>query len=105
SDLSGVAFKSDDGLKFAFPAETTSKIIVFASNGKFYTLEGSKLPAGRAHGKPVRLFFDIEQDATLAAVFAFVGGRKLLVASRLGNGFVVAEDDVLANTRKGKHVL
>jgi len=38
TDLSGVAFKADDGLKFAFPAETTSKILVFATNGRFYTL-------------------------------------------------------------------
>ena len=55
TDLSGVAFKADDGLKFAFPAETTSKILVFATNGRFYTLDGAKLPGGRGHGEPVRL--------------------------------------------------
>ncbi len=105
SDLSGIAFKADDGLRFAFPAETTSKIVAFGSNGRFYTLEASKLPGGRGHGEPIRLFIDLEQDDDLVAVMPFVGGRKFLVAGHGGNGFVVAEDEALANTRKGKQVL
>ncbi len=105
TDMSGVTFKSDDELKFAFPTETTAKILIFASNGKFYTIEASKLPGGRGHGEPVRLYFDIEQDADVVAAMAYQGKRKFLVASRQGNGFVVKEDDVLGTTRKGKQVL
>ncbi|MFD2180970.1 DNA topoisomerase IV subunit A [Rhodoplanes azumiensis] len=105
TDLSGVQFKADDKLKFAFPAETTSKLLVLATNGRFYTLEAGKLPGGRGHGEPVRLYIDMEQEADLVAVFPFVGGRKFLVASRGGHGFVVAEDECLANTRRGKQVL
>ncbi len=105
SDLSGVAFKGDDALKFSFPAETTSKILVFATNGRFYTLDASKLPGGRGHGEPIRLYTDIEQDGELVSVFRYQGGRKLLVASASGRGFVVAEDECLGNTRKGKQVL
>ncbi|MGE3145789.1 MAG: DNA gyrase C-terminal beta-propeller domain-containing protein, partial [Pseudorhodoplanes sp.] len=105
SDLSNVAFKTDDKLRFAFPAETTSRCLVFATNGRFYTLDASKLPGGRGHGEPVRLFLDIEQEADLVAVFRQQGGRKFLVAGTGGRGFVVAEDDCLANTRKGKQVL
>jgi len=105
TDLSGVAFKSDDGLKFAFPAETTSKITVFATNGRFYTIEAAKLPGGRGHGEPVRLFIDLDQDGDLVAVFPYLGGRKFLLASSVGRGFVVAEDEGVANTRKGKQVL
>ncbi|MBV9237274.1 MAG: DNA topoisomerase IV subunit A [Xanthobacteraceae bacterium] len=105
SDFSGVAFKADDALKFAFPAETTSKCLIFASNGRFYTIEASKLPGGRGHGEPVRLFIDLEQEGELIAAMPFVGGRKFLVAGRQGNGFVIAEDECLANTRKGKQVL
>jgi topoisomerase-4 subunit A len=105
TDLSGVTFKSDDKLKFAFPAETTSKITIFATNGRFYTIDGAKLPGGRGHGEPVRLFFDLDQASDLVAAFTFVGGRKFLVASHQGKGFVVAEDECVANTRKGKQVL
>src|SRR3954469_18953123 len=105
ADLSGVAFKADDSLKFAFSAETTSKCLVFATNGRFYTLDAAKLPGGRGHGEPIRLFTDLEQHADIVTVFRYQGGRKLLVASAQGRGFVVAEDEVLANTRKGKQVL
>ena len=105
SDFSGVAFKADDALKFAFPAETTSKCLIFASNGRFYTIEASKLPGGRGHGEPVRLFIDLEQEDELVTVMPYVGGRKFLVAGHQGNGFVIAEDECLANTRKGKQVL
>ena len=105
TDLKGIAFKTDDSLKFTFPAETTSKIFVFATNGRFYTLDAAKLPGGRGHGEPVRLFVDLEQDHDLVAVFRHQGGRKFLVASAQGRGFVVNEDDCLANTRKGKQVL
>jgi topoisomerase-4 subunit A len=105
SDLSGVTFKADDRLKFAFAAETTSKCLVFATNGRFYTLDAAKLPGGRGHGEPIRLFIDLEQDADLVSIFRHQGGRKFLVGSRQGRGFVVAEDECLANTRKGKQVL
>src|SRR5437870_2306870 len=104
-DLSAVVFKADDRLKFSFFAETTSKLLVFATNGRFYTIEAAKLPGGRGHGEPIRLFIDLEQEADVVAVFPFRGERKLLVASRAGRGFVVGEDECLANTRKGKHVL
>ncbi|MFL6822584.1 MAG: DNA topoisomerase IV subunit A [Xanthobacteraceae bacterium] len=105
NDLSSVAFKADDGPKFAFAAETTSKCLVFASNGRFYTLDAAKLPGGRGHGEPIRLFIDLEQEADVVAVFRHQGGRKFLLASAKGRGFVVAEEECLANTRKGKQVL
>ncbi|MBV9346753.1 MAG: DNA topoisomerase IV subunit A, partial [Pseudolabrys sp.] len=105
NDLSGVAFKAGDALGIAFKTESTAKVLAFASNGKFYTLEASKLPGGRGFGEPIRLFIDMEQDAEVVAAFAYQGGRKFLVASKQGNGFIVAEDEVLATTRKGKQVL
>ena len=105
ADLSGVAFKADDALKFAFPAETTSKCLIFATNGRFYTLDAAKLPGGRGHGEPIRLFIDLEQESDLISVEPFKGGRKFLVAAHDGRGFVVPEDECLANTRKGKQVL
>ncbi|WP_341991113.1 DNA topoisomerase IV subunit A [Azorhizobium sp. AG788] len=104
-DLTGIQFKGDDTLAHAFYAETTSKIMVFASNGRFYTLEASKLPGGRGHGEPMRLMFELEQEAEIVSVFAHQPGHKLLVASKEGRGFLVAEDDCIATTRKGKQVL
>jgi topoisomerase-4 subunit A len=104
-DLSNVVFKQDDRLKLAFFAETTSKLLMFATNGRFYTLEGAKLPGGRGHGEPVRLFIDLEQEGDIVTMFPFQGGRKFIVASHQGRGFVVSEDECLGTTRKGKQVL
>src|ERR1700738_2168570 len=50
TDLSGVAFKADDGLRFTFPAETTSKCLIFATNGRFYTIEAGETPRGGGGG-------------------------------------------------------
>ena len=105
ADLSGLAFKADDGLELAFFAETTSKLLIFATNGRCYTIEAAKLPGGRGHGEPIRLFIEIEQEADVISVFRYEGGRKLIVASKQSRGFIVAEDECLANTRKGKQVL
>jgi len=105
ADLSSLAFKTDDALDHAFFAETTSKILVFATNGRFYTIDAAKLPGGRGHGEPIRLFIELEQQSEIVDVFRYQGGRKLLVASKQGRGFIVAEDECLANTRKGKQVL
>ncbi len=105
ADLSTLSFKTDDSLDHAFFAETTSKILVFATNGRFYTIDAAKLPGGRGHGEPIRLFIELEQQAEVVDVFRYQGGRKLLVASKQGRGFIVAEDECLANTRKGKQVL
>jgi len=105
ADLSSLAFKADDGFKLAFFAETTSKVLAFATNGRCYTIEAAKLPGGRGHGEPIRLFCEIEQNADIVSVFRYQGGRKLLVAAKSGRGFVVAEDECLGNTRKGKQVL
>jgi topoisomerase-4 subunit A len=104
SDLASLAFKADDGFKLAFFAETTSKLLVFATNGRFYTIDASKLPGGRGHGEPIRLYADLEQS-DIVTVFRYQGGRKILVASKSGRGFVVPEDECLGNTRKGKQVL
>lgn len=104
-DLSGLAFKQDDKLGFAFFAETTSKLLLFATNGKFFSIDVAKLPGGRGHGEPIRQFIDLEPEAAPVTLFVNKGGRKFLVASHEGQGFVVNEDDCVGTTKKGKQVL
>lgn len=104
-DLSGLAFKQDDKLGLAFFAETTSKLLLFATNGKFYSLDVAKLPGGRGHGEPIRQFIDLEPEAAPVVLFVNKSGRKFLVASHEGQGFVVNEDDCVGTTKKGKQVL
>ncbi len=104
-DLDKLQFKAGDGLKRAMRAQSTDKLVLFASNGKFYTLEASALPGGRGHGEPVRLMIDLEEASDIVELFVHKPGRKLLIASRQGNGFIIAEDEVIAQTRKGKQVM
>ena len=105
SDLSSLSFKQDDSLKLHLLAETTDKLLVFTTGGKFFTLGADKLPGGRGHGEPIRLMVDMEEGQDVVDVFVYRGDRKLLVVSDEARGFVVNEADVIANTRKGKQVL
>ncbi len=98
-------FKDGDGPRHIFHAETTDRLLVFGSNGRFYTLSASNLPGGRGMGEPVRLMVDLPNEAEIVALFIHKPGGKLLVASTAGDGFVVAEDEVVAQTRAGKQVL
>ncbi|MGQ0456536.1 MAG: DNA topoisomerase IV subunit A [Hyphomicrobium sp.] len=104
-DLSKLDFKQGDAFKRALRAWTTDKIVLFATNGKFFTLEASQLPGGRGHGEPVRLMVDLEENHDIAEAFVHDPARKLLIASTGGYGFIVPEEEVIAATRKGKQVL
>ena len=105
ADYDGLSFKEGDGLKTAFHAHTTDKLLVFTTTGKFYTIGVDGLPGGRGHGEPIRLMVDMDNDADIVTAFVHRPGRRLMVASVACNGFVVAESDVAANTRKGKQVM
>ena len=98
-------FKDGDGPRFTFHAETTDRLIVVGSNGRFYTLSASNLPGGRGMGEPLRLMVDLPNEVQIHSIMIHAPGRKLLVASTAGDGFIVPEDVVIAQTRSGKQVL
>jgi topoisomerase-4 subunit A len=105
ADVSSLSFKGDDALQAAFFAETTSKILLLATNGRVFTIEASKLPGGRGFGEPVRLFAELEEGSDVAAVFPYEAGRKMLVASSDGRGFIAPQDEMTGTTRKGKGLI
>jgi len=105
TDHSVLTFKEGDALKLAFHAQTTDKVLVFTTGGKFYTIGADRLPGGRGHGEPIRIIVDMENDQDIVTAFVHAPGRKLLLASHEGNGFIVPETEVVANTRKGKQVM
>jgi topoisomerase-4 subunit A len=98
-------YKEGDRERFEITAETTDKLVVFATNGRFYTLGCDKLPRGRGFGEPLRLMIDLGNDQDIIAVFVHQEGRRLLVVASDGRGFVVGENDVIAQKRQGKQVL
>ncbi len=104
-DPSAVKYKDGDKEAFIVPAFTTDKVLLFGSNGKFYTLSVDKLPGGRGNGEPVRLMIDLEDDHIPVGLFVHDPERELLVASSDGYGFRVLEKDVIASTRGGRKTL
>jgi topoisomerase IV subunit A len=103
--LADVKYKEGDRARFVLTGQSTDKLLLFATNGRFYTLAVDKLPGGRGHGEPVRLMLDLGNDQELVQLLIHKPGRKLLVAAADGRGFVVPEDEVVAQTRAGKQVL
>jgi topoisomerase-4 subunit A len=100
-----VKYREGDKGRFWVHAQTTDKLMLFATDGRFFTLDCSKLPGGRGNGEAIRTFIDLPPDADLVAVFPFVGGRKMLVAAETGHGFITNEDDAVAMTKNGKRVV
>ena len=100
-----IKYKEGDKGRFVLHAETTDKLIIFGTDGRFYTLGCDKLPGGRGHGEPVRLLIDMEEGRDVVQIFVHQPDRKLLVASHSGNGFIVPEGEVVAMRRAGKQVL
>ncbi len=100
-----VKFKDGDEGRFVFHAETTDKILLAGSNGRFYTLLGANLPGGRGMGEPVRLMVDLPNEADITTLLIHRPGEKLIVASSAGEGFLVPSDEIVAQTRAGKQVM
>ena len=98
-------FKSGDALKQALRCETTDKLLLLTTDGKVFTLAADKLPGGRGFGEPVRIMVDFGEGHDTVALFVYRPGKKRLLVSTVGNGFIVAEDELIANTRKGRQVL
>jgi topoisomerase-4 subunit A len=105
SDAADLKFKEGDGPRLLVPAETTDRLCLFATNGRFYTLKAAELPRGRGDGQAVRLLAELANEDEVAALFVWRTGVRYLVASNTGRGFVVPADDVLAEKRTGKQVI
>ena len=100
-----IKFKDGDRLKFGLHVQTTDKILLFATNGRFYTLLADKLPRGRGFGEPLRLSIDLPEEDDIVCMFVYQTGRKRLIVSKRGKGFAVKEDDLVAQTRNGRIIL
>lgn len=100
-----IVYKEGDRERYVLRCESVDRLMIFGTNGRFYTVGCDKLPGGRGHGEPIRLMTDLGEEHDIAAVFVNKPGRKLIVASREGRGFVVPEDECVAQTRQGKQIL
>ncbi len=98
-------FKDDDALQTAIHAQTTDKIIIFDTAGKFYTFPANDIPSGRGFGQPLRLMIDLGIADSVCSLFAFEAGAKYVIASNTGRGFIVDENHIIAQTRNGRKIM
>jgi topoisomerase-4 subunit A len=98
-------YREGDKGRFWILAQTTDRLMMLATDGRFFTLDCSKLPGGRGNGEAIRTFIDLPPEADIAAMFIHVPGRKLLLAASSGHGFITSEDDAIAMTKNGKRVM
>ena len=100
-----VKYREGDRERFWIFAETIDKLMMLATDGRFFTLDCAKLPGGRGNGEAIRSFIDLPPESDLVAMFAHRPGGKLLLAATTGHGFITNEDDAVAMTRSGKRVM
>ena len=105
ADTADLKFKEGDSLAFKLNTYTTEHIMLFATNGRFYSILGNDIMGGRGFGEPIRLKIDLPQDADIVEMFIFKPDQQLLVASRSGKGFIVDSNNIIAQTRAGKIIL
>ena len=104
-DAAAVKYKEGDRGRFLIRCQTTDKLLLFGTNGRFYTLACDRLPGGRGHGEPVRLMVDLGNDHDIVDLRVHDPDGRLIVAATDGRGFVVPEAEIVAQTRAGKQVL
>lgn len=105
ADYSALNFKEGDRLQLAFHAQTTDKIIIASTGGKFFAINANSLPGGRGHGDPIRILVDLDDGQDIAACFVYEADSKILAISAGGYGFIAKAEDIIANTRKGRQVM
>ena len=98
-------FKDDDALLKAIHAQTTDKIILFDTSGKFFNISGSEIPSGRGFGQPLRLMVDLGNNDNICDMFVFEPKAQYLIASNTGKGFLVDENHIIAQTRNGRKIM
>ena len=98
-------FKDDDALLKAIHAQTTDKIVLFDTSGKFFNISGSEIPSGRGFGQPLRLMVDLGNNDNICDMFVFEPKTQYLIASNTGKGFLVDENHIIAQTRNGRKIM
>ena len=104
-DVAEIKFKDGDSLLFIHETMSDEKLLIFSSNGKFYTIDASQLPSGRGYGDPLKLLIDLQDDDKIISLYSFSQAGELVIASKFGYGFIVSFEDLISNRKAGKQIL
>lgn len=98
-------FKDDDALQIALHAQTTDKLVIMDSSGKFFNVAVNEIPSGRGFGQPLRLMIDVANNDEVVSMFVFEPKASYLIASKRGYGFIIDENHIIAQTRNGRKIM
>ena len=98
-------FKDDDALQIALHAQTTDKLVIMDSSGKFFNVAANEIPSGRGFGQPLRLMIDVANNDEVVSMFVFEPKASYLIASKRGYGFIIDENHIIAQTRNGRKIM
>ena len=104
-NVAEIKFKDGDDLLFIHETMSDEKLLIFSSNGKFYTIDASQLPSGRGYGDPLKLLIDLQDDDKIISLYSFSQAGELVIASKFGYGFIVSFEDLISNRKAGKQIL
>jgi topoisomerase-4 subunit A len=105
TDGEGQKFKEGDSLRLLLPCETTDRLVLFATDGRIFTLRAGDIPRGRGDGQPIRLMVDLANQDDILQFFVWRADARYLVAGATGRGFLVKSADLIAEKRTGKQIL
>lgn len=104
-DSKEIKYKETDSERFIISATTIDKLIIFVSNGRFYTLACDKIAKAKGQGDSIRLLLGLDDNTDIITMFIYKGDRKFLIASNSARAFIVEESEVIAQTKSGKQIL
>lgn len=95
-------FKAGDSLYGTFACRTVDQLLVFANNGKVYSVPVSALPGARGDGVPITTLIELASGARILHYFAGAQDLLLLLANSSGYGFSAKLGDMVSRTKGGK---
>lgn len=102
-----IKYRDGDTGRYVLPCYTTDKLLILTNVGRFYTLGVDKLPGGRGFGEPLRVMLELSPDIHIVDVFTHspLQPIKRLLVSSDARGFIVEENELIAQTKQGKQIL
>jgi topoisomerase-4 subunit A len=101
-DLTGITYKTGDAHSDIFETRSIYPIALIDSTGRAFSVPAADIPGGKGDGAPVSSLVEFAPGARLAHVVDAQPGRRYLVASSAGYGFIVKAEDLLTRVRAGK---
>jgi len=103
-DFGKINFKEGDDLNLYLSLNSVDTLLIFANNGKSYSIPVYKLPSGRGFGEPLSIILDDISDAK-ALYLSNSKDEKLLLVSSDGRGFIVGAKGIYSKRKSGKQIL